>query len=177
MRWILACALLFGCAGIPTKSARIAHSCSALPAQNTGFARAYIELASVKKGDLPRSLAKLKQEPIQVQQEVTGVLVEHETPVALPWDRCLDAKCEYKLARTLLITAYLPKTTQEPVHLEIMIREGVGEHASLFTERVDTYNQQPARLDEHGDRSWLIATPYLLSNDADVQRLIACKQP
>lgn len=176
MRWIPACCLLMiGCAGVPTRAARIAHSCPGVPSRADRFHGAYIELASVKRGDLPRSLAKLKQEPVQVQQ-VTGVLAEHETPVALEWDRCLDSKCETNLKRTLLITASLPTRQGEAIGIDVMIREGVGEHASVYNERVETRDQAPVSFDEHGDRSRMVATPYLLSGDLDVKRLTACKQ-
>jgi hypothetical protein len=166
---------MLGCAGVPTKPARIAHDCPDVPTRHAVFEHAYIELASVKKADLPRSLAKLKQQPVEAQQ-VTGVLAEHETPVALSWDRCLDRKCELKLSRTLLVAAYLPSRASDPVRIDIMIREGVGEHASVYNERVETRDQQPATFDEHGERSVMIATPYLLANAADAQRLAACKQ-
>jgi hypothetical protein len=178
LRWISACLgiALLACAGVPTKPARIAHTCANVPAQGGSSSRAYIELASVKKRDLPRSLAKLKQEPVDAQQ-VTGVLAEHETPVALRWDRCLDSKCELKLNRTLLIAAYLPARESEPIRIDIMIREGVGEHASVYNERVETRDQQPVTFDEHGERSVMVATPYLLAGDSDLQRLIDCKKP
>jgi hypothetical protein len=175
LRWIVACCLLLGCAGVPTKPARIAHSCPNVPSHGDSFRSAYIELASVKRGDLPRSLAKLKQEPVLAQQ-VTGVLAEHETPVALTWDRCLDRHCKTKLKRTLLIAAYLPSRPGEAIRIDVMIREGVGEHASVYNERVETRDQTPVSFDEHGDRSRMVATPYLLSGEADVQRLAACKQ-
>jgi hypothetical protein len=176
LRWILACLFAVGCAGVPTKPARIAHTCANLPGPAGSFARAYIELASVKKRDLPRSLAKLKQEPV-LAQEVTGVLAEHETPVALRWDRCLDSKCELKLSRTLLIAAYLPARVSEPIRIDVMIREGIGEHASVYNERVETRDQQPVTFDEHGERSLMVATPYLLAAEGDLQQLIRCKKP
>jgi hypothetical protein len=177
LRWIvLAYASMLGCAGVPTKPARIAQTCPAIPSQGANVGRAYIELASVKKGDLPRSLAKLKTQSVQAQQ-VTGVLAEDQTPVALTWDRCLDSKCELKLARTLLVSAYLPTRASDVIQIEVMIREGIGEHASVYLERVETRNQEPVSFDEHGDRSRMVATPYLLSSDADARRLIACKQP
>jgi hypothetical protein len=178
LRWILACACMLGCAGVPTKPARIAHSCPNVPAsgKRAAFQRAYIELASVKKGDLPRSLATLKRESVQAQQ-VTGVLAGHEEPVALSWDRCLDRKCELKLSRTLLVTANLPARASDLVRIEVLIREGIGEHASVYTERVETHDQQPVTFDEHGERSVMVATPYLLASEDDVQKLAACKQP
>ncbi|HEX5658657.1 MAG TPA: hypothetical protein VFX59_15755 [Polyangiales bacterium] len=175
MRWILVCFGMLGCAGVATKPARIAHSCPNLPARGA-LSRAYIELASVRKRDLPRSLAKLKQQPIDVQQ-VTGLVAEDQSPVALDWDRCLDSKCELKLSRTLLVTGYLPERVGEPVRIEVMIREGVGEHASVYIERVETRDQQPVAFDEHGDRSLMVATPYLIAGDNDLQQLIACKKP
>ncbi len=176
MRWILACACMLGCAGVPTTPARIAQTCPNVPGPGGELQRAYIELASVKKSDLPRSLSKLKLEPVDAQQ-VTGVVAEDQTPVALTWDRCLDRKCELKLNRTLLVTGYLPATRSEPVRIEVMIREGVGEHASVYIERVETRDQQPVSFDEHGERSVMVATPYLISSDRDLEQLIACKKP
>lgn len=176
MRWILACVCLLGCAGVPTRPARIAQSCAGVPAQQAGVRRAYIELASIKKRDLPRSLQKLKNEPVDAQQ-VTGVLAEDQTPVALSWDRCLDEHCELKLSRTLLVAAYLPATARETVRIDVMIREGVGEHASVYNESVETRDQQPASFEEHGERSVMVATPYLLADDADLERLKLCKAP
>jgi hypothetical protein len=179
-RLCLAVLMLVGCAHGPAASpARIAHSCPAVPAQRAvargTFPRAFIELASVKKRALPRQLGKLKQEAVEAQG-VMGVLAEHEVPVPLSWDRCLDRKCELKLKRTLLVSAFLPSRASEPVRVEVMIREGTGEHASLYKEELETRDQQAATVDEHGEGTVLVITPYLLSSDADAQALIACKR-
>jgi hypothetical protein len=178
-RW-LALLTLAACAHGPApQSARIAQSCPALPARRAmargTFPRAFIELASVKKGELPRSLSKLKQQPVEAQG-VTGVVAEHEVPVPVSWDRCLDRKCELKLKRTLLVSAFLPSRASEPVRVEVMIREGTGEHASLYKEELETRDQQAAAVDEHAEGTMLVVTPYLLSSDADAQALIACKR-
>jgi len=177
LRWfVLACALVTGCASVKTTPSRIAHVCSALPAQRDAqFQRAYLEIASVKKRDLP-ALKKLAQQSVPAIG-VTGVVAEHETPVALEWDRCLDNECKLKLHRTLLIAAYLPPSASEAMRIDVLIREGVGEHASVYSERVETRDQHAATIDEHGDHSLLVITPYLLGDDRDVQNLLACKQP
>lgn len=179
-RPLLILPLLCACAhGGALNQAQLAQRCPALPAravaEGGNFQRAFLEFASVKKGELPDPLAELSQEPVPAYA-VGGALAEHETPLTLDWDRCLDARCELKLRRTLMIAADLPRSAADPIGISVHIREHNGDEVSVYAEHGETRNQRPLALDEHGERTMLVVTPYLISNDADLKTLLACKQ-
>jgi hypothetical protein len=160
-----------------SQEAWLAQPCPAIPSRpvRSGFKRAFLELASVHESDLPRRMEQLGREPIR-SRAVGGMLSEHEAPLAIDWDRCLDARCELKLSRKLMIAAELPQHVDEPVRISVHIREHNGSDVSVYAEHAETRNQRAVAIDDHGDRTRLVVTPYLLSDDADAQALLMCKK-
>jgi hypothetical protein len=166
----------------PTQKVLIAQPCDGLtiPSQaaDRSESRVFVQLAKVIDEGLPKPIGPWLQHHAVNVNSVGGFIATPGTPTTVPSFHCLDPDCVKQEIRTLAVTCYLPEISSDRLKIILRFEQQPNESNDKQAVSIETRDQEPAIVDVGNDKSGgslMVLTPYVLSNQRSMGRLLECK--